>query len=77
MTLDQARRLQKQWETLNGPKPCKHIQINDFLTVTKRSILEYLVCMECGTVYVNPKKQRSAAQAKTMEQLIAEHAKPS
>ena len=72
MTLDEARIHQERWTTKYGHKICKHTQVNDFLTVRKRRILEYLVCMECGEVHVNPRKQLSLNKVKTLEEIFSE-----
>lgn len=70
MTLDQANRSKERWITKNEHKICTHRQVNDFLTVKNRRILEYLVCMECGEVHVNPRKKLSSN--KTLEELAVE-----
>ena len=59
MTLDEARLHKERWKTKNGQKTCKHMQVNDFLTVKNRRIREYLVCLVCGEVYRNPRNQLS------------------
>ena len=72
MTLDEAGRRQAAWKTKHGAKICKHERMVDNLISKKGRNTGYVVCMECGEVFVDPGKQLSPAKIKKLKELLAQ-----
>jgi len=71
MNLDEAGRRQAAWKAKHGDKICKHMRMVDSLISKKGRNTGYLVCLECGEVFLDPLKQLSPAKAKKLEELLA------
>jgi hypothetical protein len=72
MTLDEAGRRQAAWRAKQGEKICKHERMVDYLLSKKGKNTGYLVCMECGEVFIDPMKYAVRDHLKTLEELAAE-----
>ncbi len=74
MTIDKAGRRRAAWKSKQGAKTCQHMNLINVLTVKNKKIRDYFVCVECGEVYIDPKKLRSSDNVKSLEELAAEYA---
>ncbi len=72
MTLDEAGRRQEAWNAKNGTKDCQHTRMVDYLLTKKRKNTGYLVCLECGEVFIDPMKHAVRDHLKTLAELADE-----
>lgn len=72
MTLDEAGRRAAAWKAKYGEKVCKHERMVDYLLTKKGKNTGYLVCMECGEVFIDPMKCDVRDHLKPLAELAAE-----
>ena len=72
MTLDEAGRRQAAWKAKKGSKDCQHGRMVDYLLTKKGKNTGYLVCLECGEVFIDPMKYAVRDHLKPLVELAAE-----
>ncbi len=75
MTLANAVVLQEKWKARHRDKICKHAQIIDHLIDKNGRKTDYIICLECGKVFLNPTKDLSPTEFATLVQHCAEEEK--
>jgi len=55
MDLDEAGRLQEEWKTKHGDKPCHHTRVIDSLITQDGQSTGKVGCHECGAIFPDPR----------------------
>lgn len=72
MTLDEAGRRKEAWKAKHSDQICKHERMVDYLLSKKGKNTGYLVCLECGEVFIDPMKYAVQDHLRTLDELAAE-----